>query len=197
LASYDAERRPIGLRNVGMATEFYLAHEHFDQGLSAIDDDSEDGRALRQRLGRELERDIGPMFRTIGLQLGYRYEDSPICVSDGSPAPPDDTGNFVSSARPGARAPHVALNDRRSMLDLYGRGFVLVRFGGGTPDGAAIVAAAAKRGVPLQAVTIEEPEAGKLYERKLVLVRPDGHVAWRGDRAPTDAMAIIDRARGA
>ena len=60
------------------------------------------------------------MFRTIGLQLGYRYEDSPIIVPDGTPAPPDDPENFVASARPGSRAPHVALADGSSTLDLYG-----------------------------------------------------------------------------
>ncbi|MEA2981375.1 MAG: hypothetical protein QOF09_3198 [Alphaproteobacteria bacterium] len=40
-----------------------------------------------------------------------------------------------------------------------------------------------------------EPEAAKIYERKLVLVRPYGHVAWRGDRAPT--LVRIDRVRRA
>ena len=50
LASYDAERRPIGLRNVGMTAEFYLAHENFEEGLSAIEDDSAEGQALRARL---------------------------------------------------------------------------------------------------------------------------------------------------
>ena len=79
------------------------------------------------------------MFRTIGLQLGYRYEGSPIVVPDGTPAPPDDPENFVASARPGSRAPHVALADGSSMLDLYGRGFVLLRFGADAPDGADIV----------------------------------------------------------
>jgi 2-polyprenyl-6-methoxyphenol hydroxylase-like FAD-dependent oxidoreductase len=197
LASYDAERRPIGLRNVGMAAEFYLAHEHFEDGLSAIEDDSEQGRALRARLGRELERDVGAMFRTVGLQLGYRYEDSPICISDGTPALPDDPEKFVPSARPGARAPHVVLRDGRSTLDFYGRGFVLAQFGADAPDGAEIAAAAAARGVPFRSVTIAAPEAAELYERKLVLVRPDGHVAWRGDREPADALAMIDRARGA
>jgi 2-polyprenyl-6-methoxyphenol hydroxylase-like FAD-dependent oxidoreductase len=197
LASYDAERRPIGLRNVGMAAEFYLAHEHFEQGLSAIDDDSSEGRALRTKLARELEHDVGAMFRTIGLQLGYCYEGSPICVADGTSEPLDDAENFVPSARPGARAPHAVLADGRSMLDLYGRGFVLVRFGGGAPDGAEIAAAAVKRGVPLRTVTIEEPEAAALYERKLALVRPDGHVAWRGDRPPADPLALIDSVRGA
>jgi 2-polyprenyl-6-methoxyphenol hydroxylase-like FAD-dependent oxidoreductase len=195
LASYDAERRPIGLRNVGMTAEFYLAHENFDQGLAAIDDDTEAGRALRARLGRDLVRDVGAMFRTIGMQIGYRYEDSPIIVPDGSPAVPDHPENFVASARPGARAPHVPLKDGSSMLDLYGREFTLVRFDG--VDGEPLAAAAAKRNVPLRTVAIDDPGAAALYERKLVLVRPDGHVAWRGDRPPADPLALIDRVRGA
>jgi hypothetical protein len=136
------------------------------------------------------------MFRTIGLQLGYRYEGSPICVPDGTPAPPDDAEQFEPSARPGARAPHAVLADGRSMLDLFGRAFTLVRFGSGAPDGAPIAAAAASRRVPLQTVTVEESAPAALYERKLVLVRPDGHVAWRGDREPADSLALIERLRG-
>jgi 2-polyprenyl-6-methoxyphenol hydroxylase-like FAD-dependent oxidoreductase len=197
LASYEAERRPVGLRNVGAATEFHLAHEKFETGLADIEDDGERGQALRARLGRELEREVGAMFRTIGVQLGYRYEDSPIIVADGTPPPPERPDEFVASARPGARAPHVALADGRSTLDLYGRGFVLARFGHDAPDGAALAAAAAARGVPLRRVAIEEPAAVDRYERKLVLVRPDGHVAWRGDREPDDSLAVIDRVRGA
>ncbi len=64
-----------------------------------------------------------------GLQLGYRYESSPICVDDGTPPPPDDPENYVPSARPGGRAPHFWLGDGRSTLDLFGRGFVLLQFG--------------------------------------------------------------------
>jgi 2-polyprenyl-6-methoxyphenol hydroxylase-like FAD-dependent oxidoreductase len=197
LASYDAERRPVGLRNVGMATEFYLAHEKFESGLAAIEEDSDRGRALRERLGGKLIRDVGAMFRTIGLQIGYRYDGSPIVAPDGTPAVPDHPENFVPSARPGARAPHVPLADGSSTLDLYGRGFVLARFGNGPPEGDALAAAAEKRGVPLDTVTIAEPEATTVYERTLVLVRPDGHVAWRGDGEPADALAVIDRVRGA
>jgi hypothetical protein len=197
LASYDDERRPVGLRNVGMTTEFYLAHEKFDEGLSAIEEDSERGRALRERLGRELVRDVGAMFRTIGLQIGYRYEGSSIVVPDGTPPAPDDPESFVPSARPGSRAPHVTLADGTSTLDLFGRGFVLARLGEDAPDGSAIAAAAKQRGVPLRTVTIVGQEAADIYERSLVLVRPDGHVAWRGDREPADALAVIDRVRGA
>jgi 2-polyprenyl-6-methoxyphenol hydroxylase-like FAD-dependent oxidoreductase len=197
LASYDAERRPVGLRNVGMAAEFYLAHEDFDEGLGAIDDDNDGGRALRAKLGPQLVRDIGRMFRTIGLQLGYRYESSPIVVPDGTEAPLDHPENFVPSARPGSRAPHVTLADGSSTLDLYGRSFVLARLGPDAPDGAEIAAAAKQRGLPLRTVAIEHPGAAKIYERKLVLVRPDGHVTWRGDKPPADVLTMIDRVRGA
>ena len=137
------------------------------------------------------------MFRTIGLQLGYRYDDSPIIVPDGSDPVPDDPENFIASARPGARAPHVALNDGHSTLDLYGRGFVLARFGEAAPGDQTIVDAATARGVPIRVETIANPEAATIYETRLVLVRPDGHIAWRGNNAPSDALAVIDRVRGA
>jgi len=193
LASYDAERRPIGLRNVGMAAEFYLAHGEFAGGIAAIDDDSEAGRQLRARLGESLARDVGRMFRTAGLQLGYRYENSPICVDDGTPPSRDDPEAYVPSARPGSRAPHAVLADGRSTLDLFGRGFVLLRFGDAPT--APLEQAAKARRVPLTVADIEAPEVAALYGRKLVLVRPDGHVAWRGDGI-ADAGKLIDRARG-
>lgn len=83
------------------------------------------------------------------------------------------------------------------MLDLFGGGFVLVRFGAAPPDVASVAAAAARAGVPLEVVDIDRPEAAELYGRRLVLVRPDGHVAWRSDMPPDDPAALIDRVRGA
>ncbi len=103
----------------------------------------------------------------------------------------------MPSARPGARAPHAWLDDGRSVLDLYGHGFVLLRLGEGASDAAEIVAAAGRRRVPLTVVALTEPAVVQLYERSLVLVRPDGHVAWRGDTPPADPVAVIDRVRGA
>jgi 2-polyprenyl-6-methoxyphenol hydroxylase-like FAD-dependent oxidoreductase len=197
LASYEAERRPAGLRNVAMAAEFYLQHEEFEHGFGTIEDETEEGRALRRRCGDALVRGVGRMFRTLGLQIGYRYDDSPICLPDGSAAPPDDPATYVPTARPGARAPHAFLADGRSTLDLFRRGFVLLRFGAAAPEVAAFVAAARSRGLPLEVVTLHEPAAAALYARRLVLVRPDGHVAWRGDDMPGDPVAVIDRVRGA
>ena len=194
LASYDAERRPIGFRNVSMAAEFYLAHGEFADGIAAIEDDTEAGRQLRQRLGESLTRDVGRMFRTAGLQLGYRYESSPICIEDGTPPPPDDPETFIPSARPGSRAPHAPLADGRSTLDLFGRNFVLLRFG--DVQAAALEDAAKARGVPFSVADIAEPAVADMYGARLVLVRPDGHVAWRGDATPRDAGKLIDRVRG-
>lgn len=196
LDSYDRERRPVGARAVRMATHFYKNSEDFPQGSPRLAEDSAEGARLRARIGQELLRAIGPEFRTIGLQLGYRYEGSPICVPDGTPEPPDDPAEYTPSARPGARAPHVFLRDGRSILDLFGRGFVLLRFAG-APPAAPIERAAHARGVPLASVAIDEPQAAALYERRLVLVRPDGHVAWRADALPDDPLALIDRLRGA
>ncbi|HUZ74420.1 MAG TPA: FAD-dependent monooxygenase [Stellaceae bacterium] len=196
LASYDAERRPVGWRNVGKSTEFHREQTAFTAGLEAIDDAGPEGEALRARLGPAV-RGLGRTFRTLGLQLGYRYDDSPICVADGSTAPPDDPETYTPSARPGARAPHAFIAEGRSTLDLFGRDFVLLRLGRDAPAGAVLEAAAASRRVPLRVVTLHEPALGALYECRLVLVRPDGHVAWRGDAEPDDAVAVIDRVRGA
>jgi hypothetical protein len=78
---------------------------------------------------------------------------------------------------------------------LYGRGFTLVRTGEADPE--PIMRAAADRGVPLKLAALDAPEVVRLHERALVLVRPDGHVAWRGDQAPDDPGAMIDVVRGA
>jgi hypothetical protein len=83
------------------------------------------------------------------------------------------------------------------MLDLFDRDFVLLRFGTPPPPADALIDAAHERGLPLQVVDLADPAIAELYERRLVLVRPDGHVAWRDDRLPSDAPALVDRIRGA
>jgi hypothetical protein len=91
----------------------------------------------------------------------------------------------------------VWLDDWRSTIDLFGRFFVMLRLGKGAPEAAAFEAAAKRRGVPLETTTIDDPAVCSAYERKLVLVRPDGHVAWRGDALPKNADAVIARVTGA
>ena len=196
LESYDLERRPVGLRNVRTATTIYLDNEDFGGSEADLETNDEATAQLRRRLGADLERIVGREFRTIGAQLGYRYDPSPICIPDGTPAPPDEPATYVPSARPGSRAPHAWLADGSTTLDLFGRGFTLLRFTG-APDPSGLRNAAEARGVPFTQVALDEPDGAALYERRLAIVRPDGHVAWRDDAVPPDPMRIIDRIRGA
>jgi 2-polyprenyl-6-methoxyphenol hydroxylase-like FAD-dependent oxidoreductase len=196
IASYDAERRPVGARAVRMATQLYRNNEAF-RADGDLTEEGPAGEARRRAAGDHLVAHIGGEFRTVGLQLGYRYEGSPVVVPDGTPEGPDDPEVYVPTARPGSRAPHVALSDGRSTLDRFGRGFVLLRLGDEAPATTAVEAAAHARRMPLAVVVVREAEALKIYERRLVLVRPDGHVAWRSDELPPDPCAILDRVRGA
>ncbi len=194
--SYDPERRPIGTWFVKAATSLFRPWL-LKLDYSKILDDTPEGEATRKEVGATLKEVMLPEWDIDGTAMGYRYEDSPICVPDGTPPAPSDPVIYVQTSRPGSRAPHAWLADGRSTLDLFGRGFVLLRFGGKDVDVAPLEAAAQARGVPLTVADIEQPGIAALYERRLTLVRPDGHSAWRGDALPADAVGLIDIVRGA
>jgi 2-polyprenyl-6-methoxyphenol hydroxylase-like FAD-dependent oxidoreductase len=198
LQSYEAERKPVALNNVRASTDEFVLLADLPSGPE-IAENSPAGAALRRRWAEAYRASSGatsPIF-TENLRLGYCYESSPICVADGSPPIPLETAAFVPSARPGTRAPHGWLAEGRSTLDLFGRGFVLLRFGAHPPLPDALVDAADARRVPLKIVDIVDRDIAELYETRLALVRPDGHVAWRGDQVSEDSLALIDRVRGA
>ncbi len=141
--------------------------------------------------------ELGARYEDAGLQLGYRYEGSPIVISDGTPPPPDEVRTYYPVARPGARAPHFWLERDRSILDLFGRGFVLLRLAPEAPSGDGFQQAADERGVPLTVHSFDIPQLLHSYNATLVLIRPDGHVAWRSDVLPSDVGNVLDVARGA
>jgi 2-polyprenyl-6-methoxyphenol hydroxylase-like FAD-dependent oxidoreductase len=194
LASYGIERRPVGIRNVNEATGNLqrMLQPRAKQPSPLIFAPGEAGDAARAEFGRHYTEMMRREWFAPGIHLGYVYEGSPIIIPDGTPPPADDVMNYVQTARPGSRAPHVWLGEDRSTLDLFGRGFVLLCFG--APDAGSLVDAAAARAVPLSVVRLDHPAAAALYERRLVLVRPDGHVAWRADDPPTPEAArrIVD-----
>jgi hypothetical protein len=103
----------------------------------------------------------------------------------------------VPTARPGHRAPHAWLADGRSTLDMFGHGFTLLGFGADADEAVQLLRAAQQRKVPITFAAVAEPHVAALYERRFVLVRPDGHVAWRDDCLPKDALRLIDVVRGA
>jgi len=198
LDSYEIERRPVAVRNTTYCTDqFYDAVG--TPGDPALDDATPEGERARQhsRAAIAESHSITTFMASYTLRLGFCYEGSPVICSDPALPPLDYEANYRQSARPGVRAPHVWLADGRSSLDLFGDGFVLLRLGAAPPSGEAIAAAASRAGVPLKLVTLDNEEMARLCAFPLVLVRPDGHVAWRGDAAPADAGPLIDRVRGA
>jgi 2-polyprenyl-6-methoxyphenol hydroxylase-like FAD-dependent oxidoreductase len=178
VGSYEPERRPVALRNVALSTATF-------NGLRRIQGIAE-ASALRPDDWRDILAATSPSEQD---KMDYGYDASPICVADTDPGRP-------RAARSGARAPHAWLADGRSTLDLFGDGFVLLCFAGSRERASPLIDAAERRGVPLRAVAIDDPDIAALYGAALVLVRPDAHVAWRGDDAAAPD-AIIDRARGA
>jgi 2-polyprenyl-6-methoxyphenol hydroxylase-like FAD-dependent oxidoreductase len=198
LDSYTLERKPIAMINVNEAAEMRASFDNQTPFSPKIEDDSDEGKQVREKARAAIMRTRAKEFQhdSAGIELGYRYENSPICVPDGTPPPPLDHGLYVASTWPGARAPHVWLRDGRSTLDLFGRGFTLLVLSSKLSDASSFTAAAEKIGVPIDVVCLAEPKVREAYEQPLVLVRPDGHVAWRGDAAPANAAEIMEHVRG-
>jgi hypothetical protein len=194
LPSYHTERKPIAHRNTQFARAMADSIGRIELPENLEDEDAS-GDAARAVLGDRLYRHAATEFDIPGIHFGVFYADSPIVASDGTPAPSDDWHHYTPSATPGARAPHVWLEDGVSIFDRFGGDFTLLRFGGGT-DVGAIEAAARKCGLPLTAIDVASEEARDLYARDLVLVRPDHHVAWRGNSVPGDAEALLAHVAG-
>jgi 2-polyprenyl-6-methoxyphenol hydroxylase-like FAD-dependent oxidoreductase len=198
LKSYEIERRPIAERNTIAARELNK-HLASMPSPAAMEEDSAAGAAARREVSAHLAT-MGEEFASLGVQLGARYDGSPIVADDGAP-PADDFLNYAPSGVPGGRAPHHWLDAGRgygsSLFDRLGAGFTLLRLGGKPADTSTIEAAAKKRGMPLSVLEVPQASARDLYGRDLALIRPDQYVAWRGNAPPADADRLIAQIVGA
>ncbi len=196
LRSYDAERRPVGARNVAASARHVAIRGQIAAAAgAALHEGSERGVRARKTLGRRIQELGNLENEALGIEIGYRYEGSPIVCGEPGPPPAEAMDRYEPTTRPGSRAPSLFLADGTAIYDQLGRGFTLLRFA--DLDVGGLEQAAASRGVPLEIVDVRDPHARRLYERDLVLVRPDQHVAWRGAEQPADPLSVIDRVRGA
>ena len=192
LDSYEAERKPVAIRNsLISATNSDRIDMVMAETPAHIGEASERGELARAKLRKRIGW-MARQFNSAGVHLGYRYADSPVIVPDGLPEPPDDPNQVVPSTWPGSRFPHAWLPDGRSTLDLLGEAFTLV---GAGRDAVAPMLLDAFRaaGIPVQAVRCD---ADVLGGPQLILVRPDGHVGWRGACDPGDADLVVARLAG-
>jgi len=199
LDSYSAERRPIGWRNASASVSTaqvmvdardYLATTGIPRG-----DDAE-SESTRRELGRKIYEITHREWNTNGIVLDQRYDESPVTVPDGTGAPEWDQTSYTPNARPGHRAPHIALPDGRALFDIFGDQFTLLDLGAESGDVESLAKAAGAATLPLDVLRIDLPAVRVAYGRRLVLVRPDQHVAWRGDETPADPRALFDTVRG-
>jgi hypothetical protein len=200
LDSYAAERRPIAQINCNEATcnvNALVAAVGEVMGSGVPDGDTEEDDAERRRLGQTLYDATYSEWNTRGVVLDQRYSGSPVIVDDGSDAPPWDVTVYASIAKPGHRAPHVWLEEGVALYDRLGPGLALVDLGAAESEVAALSAAAHAQGVPLEVIAVEDPQVRELYGAALVLVRPDQHVAWRGDTVDGSPEQLIGTVSGA
>jgi 2-polyprenyl-6-methoxyphenol hydroxylase-like FAD-dependent oxidoreductase len=192
LDTYTAERRPHCERMVRRAWHNYRADNAILPDPTLDDPDQATARTV---LGERIASTRQTEWRSLGAQLDVRYPGSSLVVSDGSPEPAADPENYVPSARPGHRAPHVALPDGRSVLDHFRGRFTLLNL---TPaaDSTALVDAFRSRRIPIDVEWVAADGARETYGNAIALVRPDGIVAWRGDTCPVDPDLVVDQVTG-
>lgn len=197
LASYEIERRQIGACNVE-------ASRHASRGRRAwrsaykpnIRDKTPEGAETRANLTRIADVEQRKSNEMIGAELGYRYAGSPIIFPEAGEAPETDFMKYVPTSWPGARLPHVWLANGSALHDRIGDGYTLLRLAGAQADGAALARGFASYAAPFAVLDIGEERPRDIYGYDLLLVRPDLHVVWRGNRLPGDPARLAALATG-
>ena len=193
LATYEIERRPVHERTIREASINYatvgnqLVRPRLEEAGAA-------GDSVRTEVGAIIQATKAREFYTLGLVLGARYEGSAIVVADGSAPPPEDITRYTPSAHPGCLAPHAWLADGSSLYDHFGPGYTMLITGTGCA--AAMQEAAASASIPLVVLTPHEAGLEALYGAAFALIRPDQHVAWRGNAIPADPRHLLAQVTG-
>ena len=186
LDTYELERRPVAQQTIDEAVR-NMSNLAPDLAAVLQADSDEQFQASRHAAADAIRRTKDSEFHSLGLTLGYRYDNSPIIVGASS-EPPAANGTYVPNAAPGGRLPHFHL-DGQSLYDRLGREFSLV--GDQTLAAAdALAKAAAALGVPMDVVDVDASDCAAHFDARLVLVRPDQHVAWRGDHVDDPGQVL-------
>jgi len=196
LQSYEIERRAVGRRNVDSSGFAAAGLAIWRSAVrSNIREDSPDGAASRAEVTRLAQVAQRRIYEMAGTELGYTYAGSPIVCSEGEPVHESDFIHYLPSSSPGARLPHAWLSDGRALHDLAGTGYTLFDFSGGAATDP-LEAAFTRIGAPLSIVRLRDERAHRVCGRRLVLLRPDLHVAWRGDDLPDDFETVARTVTG-
>src|SRR5262249_46436991 len=197
LASYEIERRQIGARNVA-ASRFAVRGRRAWRAAYRpnIRDHTPAGAETRAKLAQIANVEQRKSNEMIGAELGYRYVGSPVIWPESVDGPDHNLMEYVPTTWPGARLPHVWLADDSALHDRLGMGYTLLRLKGTSASTAALERALCATGAPIAVLDIDNERAHDIYGYDLLLLRPDLHVVWRGNRPPDNPGKLAAIATG-
>jgi 2-polyprenyl-6-methoxyphenol hydroxylase-like FAD-dependent oxidoreductase len=196
LRSYEIERRQVGERNVGASRYASLGRRRWRaQYRPNIGEATPDGDATRDNLVRVAQIEQPKSNEMIGAELGYRYVDSPI-ICDIPGGPEHLFREYRPTTWPGARLPHVWLDDGTPIQDRLADGYTILRLARTNADTGALEQAIKRYGAAVNVLDIPDAAAREVYQHDILLLRPDMHIVWRGNRLPDDVQSIAATATG-
>jgi 2-polyprenyl-6-methoxyphenol hydroxylase-like FAD-dependent oxidoreductase len=197
LDSYEIERRQIGLRNVKASGAAMSGRLTWRAAYKPdVLDDTPQGAETRLEMAQLFDSEQRKVTEILGIECGYRYVDSPLVWSERGTGPDPDNVSYVPTTWPGARLPHVWLDNRTPIQDRLGPGYTLLRLGKTNADTSALESAIRATGAPLDVLELTDAAPRAVYGHDLLLLRPDLHIVWRGDHAPHDPQGLAKLATG-
>lgn len=180
LQSYENERRPVALANRdGSGRHNQIRIKIANLYSPILSENSADGATARKLVGQQIA-DIGNAENEcVGLELGYCYKNSPVICHDGAQVLNLDPLKYIPTTTPGARLPSVFLPDGDNIYNLLGDWFTLLCFE--EYDAKPFMDVASKFKIPVKIQRVNVSDFKQLYPEPILLVRPDHHIAWRGD----------------
>ena len=196
LDSYEIERRQVGDRNVGASRYANVGRQKWRSiATDEIFSGTEAGESLKRKLIQVADSEQRKGNRMIGAELGYRYVDSP-CIDNIPGGPEHRVGEYNPNVWPGSRLPHCWLDDGSALQDQLPETYILLSLGNKSLDTSKLRQSYEKIGAPVAEVRIESNRLRDLYGFDLLVLRPDMHVAWRGNDAPPNTQEIASISTG-
>lgn len=192
LDAYEQERRPVGERALRASRKAATGRERWRSAWTAeITDDTPAGIRARRRLAEVADREQRWSNDLLGIELGYRYRDSQLIVGEPGDGPDPDSFRYVPTTWPGARIPHIWLDDGTPLQDHLGRCYTLLHKPRAEAGLSELASAFARRRAPFATFEVRSAAADVVHEGyPFVLVRPDLHVAWRGTALPEPEQLV-------
>ena len=197
LSSYEAERRPVAIRNreaSGRAARAMLRWRSFYSPL--VHEDSPAGKKARKRLIQEASAGLELCYGLDGVEFGYQYLGSPVICEQPGSGPQQLDFQYRPSTSPGCRLPHAWVGEGESIQDRIGPGYNLLDISEEGVDWSTFESAFCELGAPVHTHQLESATLRRLSINTLMIVRPDLHIAWAGSTIPDDVSALVSRMTG-